>query len=513
MINFWKLSNNKAVNNPINSSSLWNIAKNYIGQWFKKVAGISLMASLVIWITSSIDVASAYKEYSNMTVKQAMDAYPAASVELLQWVKVFWDTVSFEKYGLSKAQIQELDKKAADYTSKTGNFVGVSLFGKNSWCTTIQDCKELNMKVKWLSDNWVAILVMDTGTFGKNISVVADPAIKDFFDSTDEQYVINNMLKPSLKSNTANDWINKWLDYIMRKLGTEWIATQRIQLAEKAKQEQIQAQKVEAQNALILEANAKQTEENNKKMKELMVTSLKYILMLFWAIGTAYVGKKVFDRARIIYKKKSLFSDFDNLEVTEKVLDAMKKSWDITQDEQDTYVAKMNKVRSKIQNLDFNSYANDKVLLSELWNNAQIMVDLKSTVDWFISEVSENKKNIDGSLIEAMNNYESKLNEATNTIGKTESNGIGNIEDMRDKAEADIKTYTENIEKFKKAMQSDTNLTLVEKKEFLDNIDTYLDKIVWRVDDFIKDVNDVVKKDIEHKNNQKKISDIKSENL
>lgn len=512
-MNFWKNSNSKVLNKAVSTSSFGNIAKWYIWQWFKKVAGISLMASLVMWITASIDVANAYKEYSNMTVKQAMEAYPAASVELLQWVKVFGETDSFEKYGLSKAQMQELDRKASEYTSKTGNFVWVSIFGKNSGCTTIQDCKELNMKVKWLSDNGVAILVMDTGVFGKNISVVADPAIKDFFDSNDEQYVINNMLKPSLKSATANDGINKGLDYIMRKLGSEWIATQRVQLAEQAKQDQLRAQEAEKQNALILEANAKQTEENNKKMKELMVTSLKYILMLFWAIGTAYVGKKVFDRARIVYKKKSLFSDLDNLEVTEKVLDAMKKSWDITQDEQDKYYEKMNKVRSKIQNLDFNSYANDKVLLSELWSNAQVMVDLKSTIDGFISEVSENKKNIDWSLVEAMDSYEAKLTEATKVIWRTETNGISNIEDMKDKAASDIKEYTQSIEKFKKDIQSDTNLTLVEKREFLDNIDTYLDKIVGRVDDFINDVNEVVKKDVEHKNNQKKISDIKSEDL
>ena len=103
-------------------------------------------------------------------------------VEFLLWVKLFWDVSPLSQYWISKEAMVDLDNKLNEYTVKTGNFVWIALFWKWSSCKWIGECKELNMAVKWLSDNWVVIAIMDNGNFKRNMSVIADPNIKDFFN-------------------------------------------------------------------------------------------------------------------------------------------------------------------------------------------------------------------------------------------------------------------------------------------------------------------------------------------
>jgi hypothetical protein len=63
-------------------------------------------------------------------------------------------------------------------------------------------------------------------------------------------------------------------------------------MAEQAVQDQIKAKEQEKLNAILLAENIKKTEERNKKLKELTITTMKYLLMLFVAIGLGYAGKK-----------------------------------------------------------------------------------------------------------------------------------------------------------------------------------------------------------------------------
>lgn len=518
------ISNNWKMKIKNNFNKLPDLSKKIVWTWFKKMVGTTILASVLVWVSTSINIANAYKEYGNMTTVQAIDTYGAVNSELLQWVKVFWNVDTFNSYWITKNQMLSIDTTISEYVSKTGNYVGVALFWVNSGCNSIQDCKELNMKVKWLSDNWVAILIMDTGKFWKNISVISDPAIKDFFSSSDEKYVIDSIIKPTLKNKTVNDGLIQWVNYITSKLGASSIESQRAnkleqaaieqkQMAEQAVQDQIKAKEQEKLNAILLAENIKKTEERNKKLKELTITTMKYLLMLFVAIGLGYAGKKWLDRVKISVKKNALFNDLDNLEVTAKVLEAMKKTGDLTQDEYDNALDDMDDIRSKIQNLDFKSIANDKLVLATLAEKTEEMLNMKSNIDTMISEINEGKKGIDGQLTEKIKEYEDKLQDAKSTLSSVKNDGFSNIEDYRNKTSLDINSFVNKIEDIKSKISSNTSVSFIDKKNFLNDIKKYVKSIDSKVDEFITDIQDIKTKASEHEKNKKVIEEIKGEDL
>jgi Na+/phosphate symporter len=191
----------------------------------------------------------------------------------------------------------------------------------------------------------------------------------------------------------------------------------------------------------------------------------------------------------------------------------MKKTGDLTQDEYDNALDDMDDIRSKIQNLDFKSIANDKLVLATLAEKTEEMLNMKSNIDTMISEINEGKKGIDGQLTEKIKEYEDKLQDAKSTLSSVKNDGFSNIEDYRNKTSLDINSFVNKIEDIKSKISSNTSVSFIDKKNFLNDIKKYVKSIDSKVDEFITDIQDIKTKASEHEKNKKVIEEIKGEDL